>query len=450
MELSEKLKRHIFEHQLFEKDQSILLALSGGIDSTVLFHLLIEAGYAFAVAHCNFNLRDKESDEDEQFVKNLCEKHNITSFFKSFETSNLAERKNISIQMAARELRYHWLGEVRQANGFDFIATAHHKDDVAETIILNFIKGTGIRGLHGIASKTSFIVRPLLIATKEEITLYAKENAISWREDSSNQTIKYQRNLVRHEIIKLMKSINPNLIDTLYESARDFYFTEQFLKDQIEGLKAKYLSYEKDHWEIPLELLNSLGYGKAFFLYEILSEFNFNKTQIKQVIETLRNQPGSKFYSNTHILEKGRDKLYIYETTEKLQPIEINQFNTQANFQNFIFHFDIIEVKNFEKKPQDFTNENVAYLDAENIKLPLKLRHWYEGDKFYPLGMNHSKKLSDFFVDEKLSGREKESVIIVETEGKIIWIAGYRIDNRFRLHENSKNSLRIEMEQNDL
>ncbi len=437
--MQKRFIQYIEQHQLFSKEQIILVAVSGGADSVVLLNLLMEAGYKAAVAHCNFNLRAKESDADEAFVHQLVNHYNIPAHFIAFNTNEYAKENKLSIEMAARELRYNWFSKLLKDNSYTNIATGHHLNDSIETIFLNLARGTGYKGITGISAKNGTIVRPMLFATRTEIESYANENNLEYRNDSSNEEEKYLRNIVRKQIIPAFKKLNPafeqvmqNNINNLNDSALvlDNYFTN-FQKETI--ISDTY----------PIEIhFNALKdkSPQSIHLYELIKNYGFNSDAVAKILIGIRKESGRLFYSDTHQLLIDREKLIITKKTE----IENKEFqiNTIAELSNLPIH-----LKGKEISSRNFTiikKSNFACIDANKISFPLTLRKWKNGDYFYPLGMNQKKKVSDFLIDTKTNRIEKENTWVLLSGNDIFWIVNKRIDNRFKVTNETSKVLVIE------
>lgn len=436
-----KFQAFIESNKLVNKTERILLGISGGIDSVCMFHLFRQLEYPIGIAHCNFLLRGEESDQDELFVKNLAEKFDIPFFSTQFNTKEISESEGISIQMAARDLRYEWFEEIRSKYSYDYIAIAHNRDDVIETFLINLTRGSGIKGFTGIKSKTGNIIRPLLFAARKEILEYLHSSNYNFREDSSNSSVKYCRNLIRHEIIPLFEQINPRFRETMIENILRLQDTETIYLDYIEHNRTSVFKEEEHRIFINLKKLNELT-PLSSFLFEFLKPFGFSKTQITDIEESLDKTPGKQFYSLTHRLIKDRTDLIL----EEISSVNDRKFYIDAETiminKPLILKFSKLELK------VDFniTNSNlIGLFDLDQIVFPLILRKWQKGDYFMPLGMKNLKKLSDFFIDNKLSIFDKENTWILESNNKIVWILGYRIDERFKITKNTKDILKVEI-----
>lgn len=435
----EKLKIFTNKHSLFTSSDTILLTISGGIDSVVMLDLFSKTEVRIAIAHCNFTLRGKESDEDEKLVRQLAAKYKIPFYLKKFATEEYAHRHKISIQMAARELRYNWFEEIRRENGFSSIATAHNKNDIIETFFVNLSRGTGIKGLTGIKPKTAHIIRPLLFASREDIDHYCQQNGLRYREDSSNQMVKYKRNKIRHQVIPSLQELNPNFIDTMVANIERLEDVEKIYNTTILKWKQEIVISKEENQLIDITRLKKLDQPLAF-LFEILLPFDFSNEIVPSVFESLYSQPGKTFYSNTHRLIRDRKYLIITPLIDK----QAHSFQIAIDDEVIIYPVKLrIEKAIYTDSFKIPDSNTIACIDLEKLSFPLLLRKWQSGDYFYPLGMNHKKKLSDFFIDQKIPLHEKENIWILESNNDIVWIIGQRLDNRFKIYSNTKKVLII-------
>ncbi|MES2796472.1 MAG: tRNA lysidine(34) synthetase TilS [Bacteroidota bacterium] len=441
----ESLLTYINSQNLFQKTDKILLAVSSGIDSIVLTDLFSKAKVDFAIAHVNFGLRGEESDADEVFVKKIATKYKVPFFTTTFETTNYATENGLSIQVAARILRYTWFEEIRQSHHYQYIATAHHLNDTAETLLLNIAKGTGIAGLHGILPKRGLLIRPLLFADREMIYDYLVENQLIWREDSSNESQKYQRNFIRQEIVPKFKEINPNFEETIYRTVEKVGDLENYFHYELEKFKTENLISKEGIIYLSFIKLLENPVLRAFYT-AIFTEYNFGYTQIQEILKSLSGEAGKSFISASHHLVKDRTD-YVIKPKNILddfgtKEIDLNfETDIKINIQNFNLKFSKEEItENFKLK----TSKKTASLDFETLKSPLKLRKWKEGDWFCPLGMNKKKNISDFLNSEKVPLNIKGDVYVLTSNGSIVWVIGHRIDNRFKIGEKSTKMLLIE------
>lgn len=420
---------------LFSKNDFLLVAVSGGVDSVVLSDLLYKCGYQFAIAHCNFSLRGIDSDEDEKFVIQLAPSYHAPCFTIRFNTPEYVRQKNLSVQMAARELRYNWFKELIKCHRFDYLLTAHHLNDTIETIFLNQLRGTGIKGINGIPLKQDKIVRPLLNFTKDEILNYASENQLKFREDKSNQSDYYQRNFIRLNIMPALKKIQPQIEKTVQKNIEHFSEANVFINAIIEEKKEKIFFKNKNIISININELKKEKH-LCFFLQYILSQYNFNEVQIDAIANQIhQNQSGKKFYSNTHTLIIDRSDIFILNNQQANEHQEYIARNLyELNLFTKKLTFEIIQKKSINK----INEENIYYLDRNKVKFPLVLRHWKYGDKFRLLGTHYDKKLSDIFVDKKVPLFLKDKCVLLCNFNKdIIWISQpglindqYKIDNQ--------------------
>jgi tRNA(Ile)-lysidine synthase len=416
-----RFEKYYQNQHLFAKTDKILLAVSGGRDSVAMVYLFQAAQLNFGIAHCNFKLRGKDSDKDEKFVFDLAKKLKVPFYKISFDTKTYAKTNKLSTQMAARELRYRWFAEIKEKNNFQYIATAHHKNDVAETLLINLAKGTGLSGLHGIKNKVGAIIRPLLCFNRGEIDALIEENKLLFREDKSNEETKYVRNKVRHKIIPELEKINPSFIETIFNETQHFGELEQLLEIKINEDKKKCWKVLKDGTiEVEIENLLMLKPLKTYLFY-FLKPYGFNAEDVIDVMNSLGKQSGKKFSSSTHQLVKDRNKLIISTIRQK----ERTEFVIEK-LEDFKKLPISIEAKMVAKNQLKTIkkDKHLAYLNAEKVIFPLVLRKWKTGDKFKPFGMKGMKKLSDFFVDEKFSLVEKEKVWILTANNKIVWVVG--------------------------
>lgn len=442
--MQEKLEAFVSENNLFCKTDRILIAISGGLDSVVLAHLMLKANYDITLAHCNFHLRGEESNRDEAFVRNWAKENKVKLFVKEFDTYQYMKDNKLSLEMAARDLRYEWFNSLLEDEGFDFLCTAHHLDDSIETFFINLLRGTGIAGLHGIQVKNDKIARPLLFATRKEITDYAKENNISHIEDSTNAETKFTRNKIRHKLFPILKEINPNFEFALKKDIERLKDTEFIFRREIEKVKQEIIERDKDIIQINISKIKQLN-PMNIYLYEILYEFGFNETNIDDILSCLDETSGKQFFTKTHRLIKDREYIFIEQRKEspKNDFFLINE-NQGSLIQPLKMQIEIQKDLKFVNISKD---KNIAMLDADLVKFPLILRKWRQGDSFVPFGMKKEKKLSDYFTSNKYSLIDKENQWILCSEDKILWLIGERIDDRFRINNKTKNILKIEIEE---
>lgn len=443
--LEELFKEFVLRENLFSATDNILVGVSGGVDSVVLCELLYRTGFKFSIAHCNFQLRGDESNRDEIFVRDLATKYNVQIFVKKFDTKKYAEENKTSIQVAARTLRYNWFKEIiegedlQNAGGRKYLATAHHRDDNVETLLMNFFKGTGIAGLHGILPKKEHIVRPLLFARKETIRQYAVDEKINWVEDSSNAMDKYSRNYFRQQIIPLVENIFPEAFSNIADNINRFRDIEILYNTSLQKIKKKLLIQQGNEWQIPALKLQKTPAGKTI-LYDILQPFHFTAAQTNEVWNLLESESGKYVCSSSYRVLRNRNWLVISPlATEEAQMIVIEKNDKEIAFNEGKISLALTNDSTIK------TSSNIARLDAALITYPLLLRRWKQGDYFYPLGMQKKKKISRFLIDQKLSLTQKEKVWVLEMNKKIIWVVGMRIDNRFKITDKTREVLEVEV-----
>jgi tRNA(Ile)-lysidine synthase len=425
-----KLKDYIHQHKLLNEHDRLLLGVSGGVDSMVLLHLFQQLPYTFTVAHVNFGLRGVESDEDEAFVVEYCRKHNIKVFTNTVDALAYVNSSKVSIQMAARSLRYDWFEKLKIEHQFKHLLTAHHSDDSVETIFINILRGTGISGLKGITSNENAI-RPLLPFTRAEIIEYANSVNLAWREDSSNAKEDYLRNKLRHSILPMFDSINDTWRQKLVQLSDDISVSENILTDYYIQHLPKFYSDAR----IQLAKLNDLDFSE-WMLRRLLISLGFTHQTISDIILNLDIQKGKIYESSTFILQKEEGAFRVIakneNQTDKFSAMIIKEQN-QVEYSNSIFEMDNILVSEFGGEYR----EKESFLDYNKLDFPLLIRKWQAGDWFVPFGMKGRKKLSDYFVDEKFTIQEKENTFVIVSGEDIVCILGHRIDDRYSVKGNT-------------
>ncbi len=440
--LLQRFKEYITENRLLQPGGRLLIAVSGGADSVVLCELCHLAGYQFVIAHCNFQLRGEESERDEKFVTALGEKYGVEVFVKKFDTTEVAAQQKKSIETTARELRYSWFNMLisnLNEKPIDYILTAHHADDNIETVTMNFFRGTGIAGVRGILPKQGNLIRPLLFARKNELEAFANKNQLLFVTDSTNLENDYTRNFFRNIILPKVSEVYPGTAKNILHNISRFAETEQLYWQAIALHKKRLVEKRGNEFHIPVLKLQKTE-PLLTVLYEIIKDFGFSSQQITDAAALLKSNTGKYIQSPTHRIIKNRTWLIITPAeTSTAQNILM-----EAGDEKIIFDYGEIKIKWIAAAEHTISKSPLlAQLDAKEISFPLLLRKWKQGDYFYPLGMNKKKKLSRFFIDQKLSLSQKEHVWVVEMNKKIIWIVGMRIDNRFRIKEQTKEVLQL-------
>jgi len=428
--------------KLFEKQDKILLAVSGGRDSVAMTDLFIRSGYHCAIAHCNFNLRGRESDEDEVFTKKLAEKYHCKFYAKEFPTEEYAQEKRMSVQMAARELRYAWFEELLVETGFDCVATGHHRDDETETFMINLIRGTGPRGLAGIPVKRDRIVRPLLFTGRDEIDRYIAAQGLEYREDSSNKEEKYLRNKVRHSIIPLLETLNPDFSSSLVRNMTKIRDMIEIVDRELDEFRRDEIITDSDGIRIPLEKLLEMQ-PLSFWLFELLRDYNFSFDTAERLADSMGNSAGKHYLSSTHRLLVEREYLLVQKLAGREETLKDRLHFIDKNTREILYpvklKFDYFNAGEIEIS----SDPAEAFIDPDKLTYPLILRKWREGDTFRPLGMKGTKKLSDFFIDNKIEISQKEKTWLLCCGDEIVWVVGLRLDDRFRITRPSGKTLRI-------
>jgi len=432
------------QNKLFKPNDSILLTVSGGIDSVVMCELFKQSNVPFAIAHCNFQLRGKESTEDESFVEMLAEKYAVPFHSISFDTKKHAKKHKLSTQLAARELRYSWFEEIRTQYQYKYIATAHHQDDSIETFFINLLRGTGIKGLHGILPSQGKIIRPLLCTNKKSILAFAKKQKLNYREDSSNRSDKYTRNKIRHTLIPLLNNINKSANANILTSIENLKYAEALYIKEIEKKTINLIKKEGRVQQISISGLKKLKPMEPY-LFELLHPLGFNSSVIHEIINAIDAESGKQFYSDTHRLIKDRNCLLIEDIKQSNKLNDLQK--VLKNSSNVFFNNKQLTFKIIKHDSKTLLNQapSVAQFDYDKIVFPLIIRKWKQGDSFQPIGMKGKKKLSDYFIDKKISLLEKENCYVLESNGNIIWVIGYRMDDNYKITNSTKNIYFVEL-----
>lgn len=446
MNLLQQFKDHISKRQLFTGANPLWLAVSGGLDSVVLCELCHQAGFRFSIAHCNFQLRGAESDRDETFVRKLALQYNVPVLVNTFDTENYASAHHLSTQEAARLLRYEWFASLVEKEGSAaLLLTAHHADDDIETLLMHFFRGTGLQGLTGIPEINQRIRRPLLAFSREELETYAREMGLQWVEDSSNASSAYTRNYFRNELIPGLQKVFPQVKNNLRDNLVRFKETAQLYQLSVELIKKKLIRTKGAEQHIPVKQL--LGYNSRALIFEIIREYGFNEKQIDEVIKLGKSDSGR--YLNA---PGGDFRLIRHRHWFIISPVQAEQSQNiiiEKNDRNIRFSLGSLHLKTKKYQAGDAptsTDTKQVLLDARDIQFPLLLRKWKTGDYFYPLGMKKKKKVARFLIDAKLSKSAKDNVWVLESNQRIIWLIGHRIDERFKISPRTTDVLVLSLE----
>lgn len=436
--------KYIEQEGLIEHGEKVILGVSGGIDSMVMADLFYRTGIPHVLAHCNFKLRNEEADQDESFIKDYARDRNIELFIKHFDTAAHASSHNISIQMSARQLRFDWFESILDKEGYDLIATAHHLDDQIETFFLNLMRSTGIAGLHGILPKQGRLIHPMLFASRMEINQYARENNIRYREDSSNLTVKYARNKIRHQVLPILEEIHPNFKNILTSNIKRLRETEKIYRSAVSDVIKYFVTTIDRSPAISIDALKKTN-APATYLFEYLAPYQFKFSTVEDIINSLDGISGKTFYSPSHKIIRDRNYLLLIENREDTEKkgIMIHRENVPGYTDTPArLTFNITDITGDFKITED---PKTALIDAEKISWPLKISQWEKGDHFFPLGMQQSKKISDFLIDEKIPIHNKQNTFILRSGKKVVWIIGKRLDNRFKITDKTTKVLKIKL-----
>ena len=445
MNLCEEFSRYVGRNALVTPDDRILLAVSGGVDSMVMLRLFAAAGYRTGVAHCNFQLRGAESDEDEVLVEQEAARHGMPFYNRRFDTAAEMERTGDSMEIAARRLRYAWFDELSRAHGYTAVAVAHHADDSIETFFINLLRGTGLRGLTGIHTRTGHLIRPLNFASRKEILEYAVANRIPYREDSSNRSTKYLRNKIRLGLIPRIREINARFTDLMSRNIGRLVDTQRFVDHAVELIRREAVSSENGIDTIRMDRIDP-GFPREFVVYELLSSgYGFKGDVIDALCRALKQgTTGRRFYAREYVgyVDRGAIRITRIPSDDPCETT-VEEGTPRSYCGNAVLIYercDIDSIKTFG------VPENQAQLDLDKLRFPLTLRRWREGDWFIPFGMAGRKKVSDFLIDAKVSMPEKERQFVLLSGDEIVWLVGRRIDDRYRLTPDTENVLRITKE----
>ena len=445
MALLEAFRKYIADNDLATHDDRILLTVSGGVDSMVMLSLFTRSGYRVGVAHCNFQLRGAESDEDEVLVEEEARKYGVEFYNKRFETAAEMERTGESMEMAARRLRYAWFDALSREHGYTVVAIAHHADDSIETFFINLLRGTGLRGLTGISTQVGKVVRPLMFASRKEILEYAVANRIPFREDSSNRSTKYLRNKIRLGLIPRIREINPKFTDLMRRNIERLTDTQLFIEAAVAHMREDVVTQADGIATIHVERIEA-AYPRNFAVYELLSsQYGFKGDVCDALCRALSEAAtGRRFYAREYVATVDRGRILV----ERIAPgdaceVTVEQGAQRSYCGNMVLYFEACDIDDIRAYD---VPEQVALLDADLLRYPLRLRRWREGDTFIPFGMEGRKKVSDYLIDRKVSLPEKQRQFVLLSGDEIVWLVGRRIDDRYRLTDRTENVLRITKE----
>lgn len=433
--MKEQIQQYIIQHQLLSGEKPVVVGISGGADSVALLHILVSLGYKCIAAHCNFNLRGDESFRDEQFTIDFTKRLQVPLCKISFETNKYAQENRLSVEMAARELRYRWFEELLNTYDADAVAVAHHRDDSVETLLINLTSGSGLTGLTGIKPKNGNVVRPLLCVSREDIYAYIENNGLEYVTDSSNSSDIYTRNFIRLKVIPLLEEINPSVKASLARTANHLYDASLIYNHSIEEARKVIIQNNR----LSISALLSFP-APATILYEMLKPYGFSRTVCESIFTVLDKDSGKIFYSSTHRLLKDRSDLLIDVLSgedNRAYLINLEDDNVDLPVE---LKPEIVVIKEDYQIEKD---KKFAYFDFDKLSFPLVLRHWQEGDWFVPFGMKGKKKISDYFSDKKFSLFDKEKTWLLCSGQDVIWIVGERTDNRYRIEKTTKRVLKL-------
>jgi len=446
MGLQSRFQDHVRNNGLWQEGDLLLLACSGGIDSVVLATLLSRMNQPVEILHCNFNLRGEESKRDEDFVRTLAKSMAMPCHVQSFDTQAAIKKMGKGVQEVARILRYEWFDKMledrKKTNKNAYLLTAHHADDQVETIAMNFFRGTGIAGMHGMQLKAGNLIRPLLFARRAEILDFAESNAIEWVDDSSNVEDNYTRNHFRHHVIPQVEKVFPAIAQNLLDNAKRFSEMEIIYRNQIEKIKAGLIVKQGQSLAIPVNKLTSMSPIDTI-MFEVFRDFGFSSHQVPEIKKLFDAISGKSVFSNTHRVLRNRNWLLIDPIEEKTHDIIV----IEEGVESVTFKNSLLQIKKYDGNRLPDDNANHAWIDLQAISFPLMLRPWKPGDYFYPLGMRKKKKVAKLLTDLKLSLAEKENQWVIEADKKIIWVVGRRIDDRVKIKASTNNILSISLHQ---
>jgi tRNA(Ile)-lysidine synthase len=442
MSLNTSFLEALFHHYPATGSHRFLLAISGGLDSVVLAHLSKEARIPVTLAHCNFGLRGAESDRDQAFVQQLAENWGLPLVVKHFDTAQVASEQRLSVQEAARNLRYQWFSELQEEQNFSCTLLAHHADDNIETMLINLFRGTGLQGLTGMREVTKEghrLLRPLLRFRRSELEQYAIQNNLRWVEDSSNLSTKYTRNFFRLELIPSVQKVFPRVEDNLLDTMNRLNSVQAFFIQEMEAIKRKVVVRKGEELHLPVRLLKK--FSSTPLIFEIIRQFGFTEKQVGEVVKLMEAGTGRYIQNETHQIIKHRLWLVIAPRSRDGSLILVGEDESSIPFAAGRLLLERSSITGFRLQKENW----IAQVDACQLQFPLLLRKWKTGDYFYPLGMRKKKKIARFLIDQKLSKSAKENIWIIESGGRIVWVAGHRIDDRFKVTEATREVIILKL-----
>ncbi|MBL1407851.1 tRNA lysidine(34) synthetase TilS [Sphingobacterium faecale] len=436
MDIDVRFERYIEDHKLFTKEDKLLVAVSGGKDSMLLLTLLAQYGVSVEAAHCNFELRGEESDGDEGLVRTYCDQLGVPLHIRRFDTISYANSHKISIQMAARELRYDWFEMLRQEVGCDYIAVAQHKNDHVETVLLNLSRGTGLLGLQGILPKRDNVLRPLLFLTAAEVLSVVESLDVPYRDDSSNFSNKYARNKIRLDIIPQFEQLNPDFVSIMEDNIVRFQDAQGVLSLLVAQKRDElFVQIGEQQWEISKEAIKAQGISLLYYVFE---PYGFSRSVLDDMLRALDAESGRVFLSEAYELLVDRRILRLRRKENSDELSELSGGEARVEWGDYIFTARCSADISVDRNP------DIALLDYDKLIFPLTVRSWQEGDVFQPLGMTGTKKVSDFFIQKKINLFDKKNIpIVVNGNGELLWIATYQLDDRYKITENTQKVLKL-------
>ncbi len=428
-------QNQVEKYSLFTKKDILLLGISGGMDSMVLAHLLEVCGYRFHLAHVNFGLRGEESDGDEDFIRQYASGRNISLHIKRASKSDFNDSGK-GIQETARDLRYEWFEVLANQISASYVVLAHHQDDQSETVVHQFLRGGMLAALRGMRLKSGKHIRPILSFSRNEILRYAQDNNLSWREDSSNQSNKYTRNFIRHEVMPMLQKINPDIQKSIASRAIVFEEMERLVQFVIQKDIDENVVFENDKASIACDWLKTYPY-KQTLIWQLMSMYHFSSAQLEDILNLTDAQSGAYVENKHYIILKDRGCLLF---SPKQTTTKVAYTVSQLPFQS-----PLLQLEEVSSEVINFSNPNIQYVNLDRIDFPLYIRTWQEGDKINPLGMSGTQKVSDILIQQKIALTDKANVLVIaDNKQQILAVVGLRISDNIKVTNNSKRILKIQ------